>query len=221
VLAGQAVYNRRVLAAYDLGVLGISNRFLWRCPTPQLRRLYDENVRARHLDIGVGTGYFLDKARWPTLNPRITLMDLNKNSLHAAATRISRFGPETAIRNALEPVGELPGAPFLSVGVNYLLHCLPGGLETKASQLFKAIQPTMAPGAVLFGSTILAAASSLSRPARALFEFYNRKGIFHNTDDHAEALDRALAAAFVRHRVELVGGVALFTAAEPRPPELA
>jgi len=38
VLAGQAVYTRRLLRAYDLIVLGISNRFIWRCPTPRLLR---------------------------------------------------------------------------------------------------------------------------------------------------------------------------------------
>lgn len=36
VRAGQAVYSRRVLALYDWFVLGISNRFVWKCPTPQL-----------------------------------------------------------------------------------------------------------------------------------------------------------------------------------------
>lgn len=217
VHAGQAVYNRWVLAAYDIGVLEISNRFVWRCPTERLRRLYDDHASARHLDIGVGTGYFLDKARWPTPNPAVTLVDLNQNALRTASTRISRFAPRTAVRNALEPVGELSGAPFDSVGVNYLLHCLPGDLETKAGQLLASIRPTMAPHAVLFGSTILTTAATLSGPARRLLAFYNRKGVFHNVADHAEALDRVLGAAFAHHRVELVGGVATFVASDPTP----
>lgn len=217
VLAGQAAYNRWVLAGYDLGVLGISNRFVWRCPTKRLRRLYDEHASARHLDIGVGTGYFLDRARWPEPSPSVTLMDLNENALRTAAARISRFAPRTAVRNALEPVGELPGAPFDSVGVNYLLHCVPGDLGTKAGSVLAAVRPTMSPGAVLFGSTILTAAADLSRPARALIGLYNRKGIFHNLDDHAEALDRALGAAFTTHRIEIIGGVATFVGSGPRP----
>jgi hypothetical protein len=221
VHAGQAIYSRRVLAAYDIGVPWISNRFVWRCPTPRLRQLYDDNVSARHLDIGVGTGYFLDKARWPTPNPAVTLVDLNQNALNAASTRISRLAPRTAVRNALEPVGKLPGAPFDSVGVNYLLHCLPGDLETKTSQLVASIRATMAPQAVLFGSTILATATELSRPARKLFEFYNRKGIFHNAEDHPEMLDRALGAAFAHHRVVVVGGVATFVASDADPADQA
>ncbi|WP_018504963.1 class I SAM-dependent methyltransferase [Parafrankia discariae] len=215
MLAGQAAYNRWVLAAYDIGVLGISNRFVWRCPTERLRRLYDGHASARHLDIGVGTGYYLDKARWPTPNPAVTLVDLNENALRTASTRIRRFAPRTAVHNALEPVGELPGAPFDSVGVNYLLHCMPGDLEIKTGQLLTSIRPAMSPQAVLFGSTILATAAKLSRPARTLLAFYNRKGVFHNVDDHAEALDRALGAAFANHRVELIGGVATFVASTP------
>ncbi|WP_235826329.1 class I SAM-dependent methyltransferase [Candidatus Frankia alpina] len=221
MLAGQAAYNRWVLAAYDIGVLGISNRFVWRCPTARLRQLYSDHLSARHLDVGVGTGYFLDKAQWPTPNPAVTLVDLNQSALHAASTRISRFAPRTAVRNALEPVGKLPGAPFDSVSVNYLLHCLPGDLETKTGQLLASIRPTMAPHAVLFGSTILADAATLSKPARTLLNFYNRKGVFHNINDHVEALDQTLGAAFANHQVELIGGVATFVASNPNPPNQA
>ena len=88
VEAGQAVYSPLVLSVYDILVLGISNRLLWRCPTPGLVDLYNRNLGARHLDIGVGTGYFLDHAKWPVSRPDITLLDLNPNSLAAAARRI-------------------------------------------------------------------------------------------------------------------------------------
>lgn len=47
--AGQAVYTRPVLAAYDLFVLRFSNRFVWRCPWPHLLAHYDRHVSANHL----------------------------------------------------------------------------------------------------------------------------------------------------------------------------
>ncbi len=34
--AGQAVYTKRTLALYDMVVLGISNHFIWKCPTRQI-----------------------------------------------------------------------------------------------------------------------------------------------------------------------------------------
>lgn len=55
VLAGQAVHTRRTLAVYDVVVLGISNRVVWKCPTPRLLAHYDRHVSANHLDVGAGT----------------------------------------------------------------------------------------------------------------------------------------------------------------------
>ena len=53
VKAGQAAYTPLTLKVYDWFVLGFSNRYLWRCPTSELEALYDRNVSAHHLDIGV------------------------------------------------------------------------------------------------------------------------------------------------------------------------
>ena len=104
VLAGQAVYTKPMLAAYDLLVLGVSNRFIWGCPTQRLLDHYNRHVTANHLDAGVGTGYFLDKCRFPSPAPRIALLDLNQNTLDFASRRIARYKPETYRRNVLEPL---------------------------------------------------------------------------------------------------------------------
>ena len=116
-----------VLRTYDWIVLGLSNRFLWRCPTAELLRLYDRNVSERHLDVGVGTGYFLDKSRWSVAKPAITLLDLNPNCLTTASRRIRRYTPQTVLANVLAPLPPL--GPFQSAGLCYLLHCLPGTME--------------------------------------------------------------------------------------------
>ena len=54
VAAGQAVYTKRTLAVYDFMVLGVSNRFLWKCPSQRLEEHYNQHVTANHLDVGVG-----------------------------------------------------------------------------------------------------------------------------------------------------------------------
>ncbi|MGI9415960.1 MAG: class I SAM-dependent methyltransferase, partial [Hyphomicrobiales bacterium] len=183
VRAGQAAYTPLTLKIYDWFVLGFSNRFVWRCPTSELEALYDRNVSARHLDVGVGTGYFLDKAAWPVADPQITLVDLNSHSLDAAARRIGRFSPEAVVANILEP---LPiERTFDSVGLCYLLHCLPGSIPEKAV-LFDHVLPVMADGASLFGATIVQGDAPRSRAAQALMNIYNRKGIFSNAQDRFE-----------------------------------
>src|SRR5271169_5767762 len=104
VAAGQAVYTKRMLGAYDFLVLSISNRLIWKCPRQHLLEHYNRHVSANHLDVGVGTGYFLDRCRFPSHTPRVALMDLNRNSLDFAARRIARYKLETYIRNVLEPI---------------------------------------------------------------------------------------------------------------------
>ncbi|MFO0916984.1 MAG: class I SAM-dependent methyltransferase [Planctomycetaceae bacterium] len=209
VEAGQAVYTPGMLSIYDLLVLGISNRFIWKCPTPRLVAHYNRHVSANHLDVGVGTGYFLDHCRFPTSNPRVALMDLNLNSLQFAAARIARYHPETHRRNILEPIpwGE---KLFDSVGINYLLHCLPGTMESKAV-VFDHLKALMNPGAVLFGSTLLQGGVRRGFAARRLMNFYNRKGVFSNAADDLATLQQALDRRFRDVSVEVAGCAAVFS----------
>jgi ubiquinone/menaquinone biosynthesis C-methylase UbiE len=206
--AGQAVYSRALLAFYDIGIIWFSNRFLWRCPSRQMRALYDRHAGARHLDVGVGTGYFLDRCRFPTEPPSITLLDLNANSLGAAAKRIRRYSPQIRQANVLEPI-DLGDARFDSVGLNFLLHCLPGTIETKAA-VFRNLKPYVAPGGVVFGSTILTGGVEKNALARRVSALYNRKGIFTNEADSVDGLRGVLEQEFASHELEVRGSVGLF-----------
>ena len=207
--AGQAIYTPLVLRTYDWVVLGLSNQLLWRCPTAELRRLYDRNVSARHLDVGVGTGYFLDKANWPVANPSITLLDLNPNCLRVASQRISRFAPRTVLADILTPLPSL--GPFSSVSLCYLLHCIPGAINEKAV-VFDHLRPLLAPGARVFGATIVQGKVPRSVPAQALMNLYNRKGIFSNAEDTVEDLNAAVRQRFSDVKIVTKGAAALFEA---------
>lgn len=209
IAAGQAAYTKRTLSIYDILVLGISNRFIWKCPSHRIQQHYDQWVSGNHLDVGVGTGYFLDRCRFPSQSPRVALMDLNANSLDFAAKRISRYGPETYRQNILEPLSiDIP--KFDSVGVNYLLHCLPGSM-TEKSVLFDHLRPLMNPGATIFGSTILQVGVRNTWAAVRLMNTYNRKGIFSNVTDNLDSLEHALHARLSDVSVRVVGSVALFS----------
>jgi len=162
--SGQAVYSPLVLRLYGLLVLGLSNHLLWRCPTAKIVTLYDRNVRSRHLDIGVGTGFYLDHARWPVPDPAITLLDLNPNSLAAASRRIARFAPRTVQADCLAP---LPlSEKFDSAGLCYLFHCLPGPIPEKAVVLdHLAREEEPAPAAARPGGSTAAPRTCSSPPA--------------------------------------------------------
>ena len=207
--AGQAAYTPLTLRFYDLIVLGLSNRLLWRCPTAELRRLYDRNISGAHLDVGVGTGYFLDKAAWPVATPAVTLVDLNPNSLSVASRRIARYDPQCITADILKPLPNV--GPFGSVGLCYLLHCLPGRIADKAV-VFDHVLPLLSQGARVFGATIVQGDTRRSRPAQALINAYNRRGIFSNASDTAPDLETALKARFTSVVVRMRGTVALFEA---------
>ena len=209
VAAGQAVYDKRTLAIYDLLVLGLSNRWIWRCPTPIQLDHYNKNLSANHLDVGVGTGYFLDKCRFPADAPRVALMDLNRNSLEFSARRIARYKPQIHVRNVLEPI-PFEAEKFDSIGVNYLLHCLPGTLEAK-SVAFDHLKALMNPGAILFGATLLQGGVERNWAAKRLMAVYNSKRIFSNESDSLLSLERALRERFHSVSISVNGCGALFS----------
>ena len=207
---GQAVYTAGFLRIYDTFVLRFNGGVLWRCPPRRLVRLYDENVASPHLDIGVGTGYLLDKCAFPTPSPDITLMDLNPTTLEVASKRLSRYGPKTHEGNALEPFG-LPPASFQSVGLNWLLHCLPGDIASK-SVVFDHCKAVLAPGGVDFGSTVLSGGVRHTWQSRLMMKKLNDDGVFGNLEDDLEGLARELESRFANPRVSVKGTLALFSA---------
>ena len=208
--AGQAVYTRTTLAFYDLVVLGVSNPLIWRCPTRRILAHYDRHVTSAHLDVGVGTGWYLDRCRFPGTAPRIGLMDRNPHSLATASQRLARYHPEIYRLDVLRPLGTEP-KPFQSIGLTYLLHCLPGTVAEKAVAIDNLL-PWLAPGGVMFGATLLSGGVARSRAAHGLMRLYNRKGIFANEADDLQGLRKALEQRFAEVEISVIGCAALFVA---------
>ncbi|GLZ37781.1 class I SAM-dependent methyltransferase [Actinokineospora sp. NBRC 105648] len=209
VLAGAAVYSKRpILAAYDLWVLGFVCSRVWHCPNVHMRRLYDRNVDARHLDLGPGTGFFLDKARFPGGDPALVLLDLNADALRRTGARLARYRPQAYQRDVLKPL-DLGAARFGSVGLNFLLHCMPGGMAHKAV-VFDTVLPYVEPGGRIFGSTVLSHGVQHGKLAPKALESLNGDGVMNNADDSFEQLDAELAKRFPRYRLWAQGSVGLF-----------
>jgi len=207
-IAGQAVYSKNVLSIYDFWVLGVSNNYLWKCPTLVISEKFVKQVSSNHLDVGVGSGYYL-KNFLPQTTDRIALLDLNKNSLDKASRAISHLQPEVYRGDVLEPL-KLDAEKFDSISVNYLLHCLPGNIVEKGVT-FKHLKEHMNVGGVLFGSTILGKGTDQNFFATKLMRIYNKKGIFSNLNDDIESLITSLNEQFSDVEVEVVGCVALFS----------
>lgn len=203
-----AIYTKRNLAVYDWWVLGFSNRRLWHCETERLVELYRARVSPNHLEVGVGTGYLLEHSL-PAETRRLALLDINPNCLDRTAKRLKAHHPEVHQENVLEPL-LLRGARFDSIGLNYVLHCLPGRLEQKAPRVLDHLVPHLQDDGVLFGSTILGKDLPIPFAARVAMALYNRKGIFSNREDSLGGVMEALSARFRTFNVEVCGCVVLF-----------
>lgn len=207
-IEGQAIYSKKVLSIYDFWVLGVSNHFFWKCPTRNISNYFLDNVSSNHLDVGVGTGYYL-KNHLPQKTKRIALLDMNSNSLSEASNAISHFKPEVYQADVLN-MHDLGVEKFDSISVNYLLHCLPGSLVEK-SILFKNLKTLLNDEGVLFGSTILGKGVKKNFFAQKLMDVYNKKGIFCNFNDDLDSLSNSLNEHFSNVEIKMIGCVALFS----------
>ena len=205
---GQALYTKPFLSIYVWFALGLNCRFVWKCPSYHMLELYNQHVSANHLDIGVGTGYFLDQCRFPTTNPRIALMDLNPNCLDVAGRRLARYAPEKYLRNALEPI-EIDAPGFDSIGILNLLHCLPGTFKTKGI-VFEHLKSLLNTGGVLFGSTILYGGVRQNPLSTFILNRVNVRGFMNNKTDDLEGLRYNLEKYFSESYIEVIGCEALF-----------
>lgn len=209
IAAAHAIYAPFMLGFYDHLVHGLSNRFAWACPSERLLDLYRHHLTPRHLEAGVGTGFFIDRAN-PASFDRLVLLDINRHCLARSARRLARYAPVLHEANLLSPL-TLEGEPADSIGLTYVLHCLPGCMAEKL-RVIENLRPLMRERAVLFGATILGRGIEPNAAARALLGLYNSKGVFNNLEDDLAALTAGLKARFNRVDVETLGCVALFRA---------
>jgi SAM-dependent methyltransferase len=208
---GQRDYTRPVLTLYDPLVIGPIARYVWHCPKEQLVGRYRQHIRDGHLDVGPGTGYFIDRSGLPD-GSRVTLLDPNRNVLRHAARRLRRLDVTPVEADVLKP---LPvSGPFNSAALHLVIHCLPGPMERKALAVAN-VAAVLAPDGVLFGATVLGSAGQHSRLARAFLWTFNRQGGFDNLNDTEDGLDRILRQSFADVQIDIIGSTAVFVAREP------
>lgn len=196
------------MSVYDRLALGLTSRLVWKCPSNNILTLYNQHVSANHLDIGVGTGYFLEKCTFPVPNPRLVLVDLKPNSLAIARRKLARYSPQTYRQNALEPL-EIDGPRFDSIGINYLLHCLPVTMQAKGI-ILENLKALLNPGGILFGTTLLYRGVKRNFLATYFFYWLNLLGIMTNKQDDIEGLKQNLVRHFTESDIEVIGCGALF-----------
>ena len=206
-------YTKLALIIYDYFVLKFMSSIVWRCSTSKVMvPFFRANVSKRHLDIGVGTGYFLEHGNIP-LDAEVTLCDLNQNSLDKAKARLGRPNTHCLLHDIFEPLPDTVG-PFDSISLLYLLHCLPGPTSRKTNVL-KHLKRNITPDGVLFGSTILGEDGNHTGLSRLALRRINRKRRMGNLEDTEREFEEALRKNYHDVKTWTVGAVFLFTARRP------
>lgn len=209
---GQRDYNRLLLNAYDPLVLGPIARFVWRTPTTRLVERYRRHIRDRHLDVGPGTGYFLEHAGLPD-GSRVTILDPNRNVLRHVSRRLRSLDVTAVEADVLKP---LPvEGPFDSAALHAVIHCLPGPIERKAAAIAN-VAAVLAPTGVLFGASVIGTSGQHTWAARRFLGVFNRQGGFDNLGDTEDGLRDILEASFLDVELEAIGSMAVFAASNRR-----
>ncbi len=203
------IYSPGGLHLYDSFVMGLLADHVWGCRTEHFVDTYREHLRSTHADIGVGTGYCIDRCK-PGPTSRLALIDLRPSCLDYCARRLERFDPETFVRDAREPI-QIDAHRFESIGLGGLLHSLPGKMRDKGV-VFDALLPIAAPGAVVFGYTLVRDGAHRTVRRRLMHRLLNGLRIIDNDHDHMADLAAELGRRFTNCRLRLVGNVAFFSA---------
>ena len=228
--SGSKPYTSRGLQVYDYLVHNFSNKYIWRCPTESvLIPWFAANAGPRHMDIGVGTGFFPGTHRereamvnrnWPE---KLMLVDLNPMCLERAAKRVGVPDRTTCQKaDVMQPITLRPSASspeqqpiFDSISLMYIIHCLPPPTKDKA-RLFANVKQYLSPEGTLFGATVLGKGVEHNWLGRLQMWNMNRLEYFGNLDDGKEELVEALAANFHEVETTVVGVVLLFRAKKPK-----
>jgi SAM-dependent methyltransferase len=208
---GASVYSPIVLKLYDFGVLGISNRFLWECPTKTvLLPFYRKHLGLKHLDVGVGTGYYIARAGL-TRSHQISLLDLNENSLRTATAQVKEAQVRSFRRDIMQPFAEPADTGYDSISLFYILHCLPGTMDDKETAIAN-LRRYLSKHGVLYGATVLGDEAAHNPIGRLALKLYNKRGIMHNMADTLDGLQRMLRRQFQNVQIRRHNKVALFVA---------
>jgi len=209
---GQSGYNPALLAIYDVWVLKFMARAVWKCPIPPVVTRYRRHLGHRHLDVGPGTGYFIEHAA-PPIQTEITLLDPNPHVLKHASKRLAAWGPVVVEADVMKAL-PLEGG-YDSAALSFVLHCLREPMSNKAIAI-RNIADVLTPDGVLFGGTVLGTREPHTRAARTFLWAFNKQGGFDNRDDTVECLHGILDASFRNVEIERSGSIALFSASGRR-----
>ncbi len=204
------LYEGKTLKHADWVTTKILNPFVWRCPNQSIEKLYKERISTNHLEVGVGTGFWLKYTL--ESGSRLALLDASQEALDHAGAALERHRPEKYLADVSKPLRETldSGDSFESLALTCLFHLIPGNLELKAAKILDNLLPYVSADGSVFGATILGA--DIRRPLLAVpvMNYGYKKEMLWNKNDTLGDIMEVLSARFRVFNVEVQGCVVLF-----------
>lgn len=205
------IYSKSLLSFYDLYVFKCVSPIFFRCPSEKIIDFYLNNVSENHLEVGAGTGFLLKKCQNAEKIKHLSLLDLSENCLQATQKSIKPIKATVYKANILEAL-PLQNRKFKSIGLNFVLHCVPGNFKTKGMALLNLGNHLTEDGSI-FGSTAIYD-SNQNIMAKLVMDAYNKSGIFNNIDDKKNELEDILLSDFNNVSVTQISNVIFFKASK-------
>jgi len=204
-------YNNLVsknIQKYDKVVNQINCEKVWKCSQQNIINNYQENINCNHLEIGPGTGLFLKKENLNTQLEKLTLVDINTKILNYSKKELEKeYSHVNALVYDLFSYEIPSNIVFNSVGINYVLHCIPGNLQTKLDKLISNLGNNKYN---LFGASVICDPLHMNPIAEYELMFLNSFGIFNNNNDTYEELNDYLCSKNYNFSLKKKGYVAIF-----------
>ena len=195
------------LQYYDRYVNEINCKYIWKCPSNIIFNNYRNNCSKYHVEIGPGTGYYLKNIGLSSKIKELTLIDINnqilnysKNNLKSEYSNINVLNYNIFNEKIPEKIN------FNSVGINYVLHCIPGSLQKKVDTLIKNLGNN---DYKLFASSIICDPLHMNILAEYELIMLNSLGIFNNNNDTYEELQEYLENSKLDYKLYREGYAAI------------
>ena len=198
----QSNFVSKNMKLYDLLVNKINCRFIWRCHENNIHQNYNKCISKNHLEIGPGTGYFIEKYKFN----KLLINDINKNILQYSSLYLKTHNPKLIQCNLFNQ--KLNVKNINSIGINYVLHCVPGKLEDK---LFKLINNLEYKNKLcLFGATVINDPEYNNIFSKYMIFWLNYMNIFNNKNDYSYNLVKKCEANNLNIEWKIIGCVMIF-----------
>lgn len=196
------------LQLYDVFVNEINCKYIWSCDKSKIFNLYQKNVRPNHVEIGPGTGYYLKPSMHKIKN--LSLVDINQDILDYSQKKLKEdnCNIETFRINLFSNPTKFTITENSSIGVNCVLHCIPGKLQDKIQCILDNIENDK--NVILFGTTVVHDKSD-SVLVNLELKFLNYFKIFQNCNDFSHELVEYLHKKKYTYRIEKFGQILFFT----------